>query len=405
MKDKTGKILYIGKAKNLKSRVSSYFQNSENLLPKTKILISLVLKIDYIKVQSELEALLLEANLIKKYNPKYNVDLKDGKSYPYLEITLGEDFPRVFISRKTGNSKSKYFGPYPDAKTLKLILKYVRKIFPFCSCKSHPSSCLYHHLGLCPLPIHKIDKKSYRKIIKKIITFLQGKKNILVKDLKKEMDSCSQEQNYEQASIIKNQLLKIEELGNLKISPLSYLENPNLLSDIIREELTDLKNVLSLKTLPKRIECYDISNTSGTLATGSMVVFKNGEADKKEYRRFKIKNSQTPNDLLMLSEVFERRFNNNWPLPDLIIVDGGKTQLTVLERLQERHKLKIPSISLAKKFEEIYVKQEKIILPASSPALFLLQKIRDEAHRFARSYHLYLRSKNLFSAHHKDLSH
>lgn len=389
----------MGKAKSLKNRVASYFQNPGGLLPKTKLLVKNIFSLDYILVQSELEALLLEANLIKKYRPKYNVSLKDSGSYPLIKITVNEDYPRVFSTRKIEKDKALYFGPYPDAKSLKYLLRLIRKIFAFCSCKTHPRSCLYHHLGLCPLPVHKIKKRQYKKIIKNIILFLEGKKGRTVEGLQIEMKKSIKNLEFEKSAKLKNQIENIRYFTQKNISPSVYEENPNLLNDLRERELLELQKVLGLKNRLKRLECYDISNLQGSNATGSMAVITNGFLDKSQYRRFKIKSKFTPDDYEMLREVLTRRFKNNWPLPDLLIIDGGAGQLSVLIEVLRKNNLQIPALGLAKKIEEIYFqngeKVSRLILRTDSPALQILTRLRDEAHRFAKSYHLKLRSNFL----------
>jgi len=393
--------LYIGKAKNLKSRVKSYFQ-TKNLGLKTKILVSQIKDISYIRVASEIEALLLEANLIKKYQPKYNIELKDNKSYPFIKITIHEEYPRILSVRKIEKDKAKYFGPFPNTSSLRYVLKLLRKMFPYCTCKNHPKSCLYASLGLCPHPKHEIGIIEYKKNINRIISFLEGHKTLVTNDLKREMEKNAKNQNFEIADKLKNQIQIINDLTNPKITPSQYIENPNLIFDRRNEELSDIRKTFNLANNPVRIECYDISNISGKEATGSMVVFINGEESKKDYRRFKIKSKNTPDDTLMLKEVFRRRFNNsNWPYPDLIVVDGGKGQLSSLISVLDEIKQKIPSIALAKKKEEIFMeKNEKIVmitLPKNFPALNLLIRLRNEAHRFAKNYFILLHEKRFFN--------
>jgi len=387
----------VGKANSLKNRVSSYFQSPSKLLPKTKLLVKNISSLDFILVQSEIEALLLEANLIKKYKPKYNISLKDGGSYPLIKITVKEDFPRITSTRKLEKDGSLYFGPYPDAKSVRYVLKLIRRIFTYCSCKSHPSSCLYHHLGLCPLPVHKIDKIAYRKIVKNIVLFLEGKKEKIVNNFVKEMDKASKNEDFEKAGYLKKQIENITYLTQKNISSSAYEENPNLLSDLRLKELTNLQKVLGLNKIPERLECYDISNLQGSNATGSMVVITDGFIDKSQYRRFKIKTKNSPDDYEMLREVLTRRFNNDWTHPDLLIIDGGPGQLSAAMEILKVNHLQITCIGLAKKFEEIYYqnkdKTDKLVLAKDSPALQILMRLRDESHRFAKSYHLKLRSK------------
>lgn len=354
--------------------------------------------ISHIVVQTELEALLLEANLIKKYQPKYNVELKDGKSYPLIKITLKEDYPRVILARREEADGSRYFGPYPDTKTLRFLLRRIRFLFPFCSCRNHPRSCLYHHLNLCPLPEHEMNKEEYQKTIKKIVLFLDGKKTLVVKNLQKDMERAARNLDFEKAAGIKKQLERIETFTKSPVSPENYEENPDLLKDRRQKELDALSEILHLHAYLKRIECYDISNLSGKEATASLVVLTDGEIDKSQYRRFKIRTKNQPDDYAMLKEVFFRRFKHReWEMPDLMVVDGGRGQLNILLEVQQSLKLQIPSIGLAKKYEEIHTPVSIIRLPADNPSLLILKKIRDESHRFAKKYHHLLRSKKFLS--------
>ena len=400
-------ILYAGKAKSLRKRVSSYFVNSDRLLPKTRILISQVKKIKAITVSSEIEALLLEANYIKKYTPKYNVRLADGKAYPLIRITVEDKFPKVLIARRVTDKKSLYFGPFPNSQALYLVLKSVRRIFPYQSVLNHPKKiCLYHHLGLCPCP-EVLNDQEYKKNIKHLIDFLNGKTKKVIKDLKNERNKLSKSEEFEKASVLQKKLDAINYITNPLYQTFDYKVSVNLKGDYLKKQMNDLIEILGrngvlIKKLD-RIECYDISNISGTNATGSMVVFTNGEKDSQWYRKFKIKYSPDlpnfPNDFAMIEQVLKRRMKHNeWPMPDLIIVDGGKGQVSATIKaltIQPLSHLTIPVIGLAKREETIITSDLKeISLPKNSDALKLVMKIRDEAHRFANSYHRKLRSKN-----------
>ena len=401
--DKSGQIIYIGKSRSLKKRVASYFQNN-NLGPKTNLMISQVKDIKFIKVFSEFEAILLEANLIKDNQPFFNAQAKDDKNPLYIKIT--NDIVPLISTTRQQKTKGGVFlkGPFTSAKTAKDILKIVRRIFPYCNHKNPKKPCLYVHLGLCPYPYEsKTALVKYHKNITRIKKLLNGQSKILIRELKKDMQNLSLFQLYEQADEIKKKILQLEFLSTTYHAPKEFLERPTLVDDITLSKLKDLQIVLNLKKNPRRIECYDISNISGLLATGSMVVFKNGQKSKDQYRKFKIKFSKKPDDYRMLSEVLTRRFKNKWPLPDLIIIDGGKGQLNCALNVLGRFKLDIPVISLAKRFEEIYTPY--LVLPIrllkASQARQLSQEIRDEAHRFAISYHRLLRSKQLLNANYK----
>lgn len=350
----------------------------------------------------------MEANYIKKYKPKYNVRLTDGKAYPFIKITSSDRYPKVLIARRIGDegiNKSTYFGPYPTAGAMRLVLRTIRKIFPFQSVLNHSKKpCLYYHLGLCPCPLvfdSQTLRKEYKNNIKHIIYFLKGNTKKVIRDLEIERGSLSKNQEFEKASLAQK---RIEAVRLITSSYYSFYDggvNPNLIEDKRSLELSLLKRILKDNDVEvqnlARIECYDISNISGQFATGSMVVFVNGEEDRSLYRKFRIRFTDThkPNDFAMLSEVIHRRLNHDeWPLPDLIIIDGGKGQVSSAYKAVEQKKLNIPVIGLAKKFETIVTSDLKEVkIPDNSPALHLVMRIRDEAHRFALSYHRKLRSK------------
>ena len=398
-------MLYVGKAINLKSRVRSYFTNQKNLGEKTRNLVTQIAKIKTIRVESEIESLLLEANLIKKYQPKYNIKLTDGKAYPLIRITIKDKYPKVLVARKTNDPKSLYFGPFPNATAMRLVLKTVRRIFPFQSVINHPDKpCFYYHLGLCPCP-GVFNDKQYKLTIRHIIKFLNGQTKSVIRDLEKERNVLSKNQQFEKAAEIQIKIDAITLVTSKFYAPFEYEKNPNLREDIRNNELELLKNELISKgTLVKklrRIECYDISNTSGKNATGSMVVFINGEKDSSLYRKFKIRDTYNdlPNDFAMMEEVIRRRLQHKeWGEPDLIIVDGGKGQISSALKALGLENLKIPVVGLAKQ-EEIIITSDfkEIRLPKESSHLLLVMRIRDEAHRFAITYHKKLRAKSIYN--------
>lgn len=403
--NKQNDVLYVGKANNLKSRVSSYFVKSAILGEKTKVLVSQVHKIRITIVESELEALLLEAFYIKKFRPKYNIRMSDDKSYVMIKITIKYSYPAVLLTRRNNDPKSIYFGPYPNSGAVKLVLKTIRKVFPYQSVLNHPRRiCLYNHLGLCPCPpifdsAH--FKKEYNKNIRGIIRILNAQSSKIVKEFEKKRDNFSRHENYEEAQKLQKKINALKIITEPFHRPFEYDVNPNLRIDLRRHELTELSQILAVKKL-QRIECYDISNTQGTHATGSMVVFVKGEKDATLYRRFKIKKDGSPNDFAMIKEVLERRFKRGgWEKPDLIIVDGGKGQVSAAQSVLSVNKIKIPLIGLAKREETIVIKEsdnvfKEVLLPKNSKALHLIMRIRDEAHRFAITYHKKLRSKFSF---------
>lgn len=406
--DKNKKIIYIGKAANLKNRVLSYWRKNADHSPAKFSMMKKIIKISWIKTDSEIEALLLESNLIKKHQPQYNVSLRDDKRYVYIKISTEEEFPRIFISRKLDRS-GKYFGPFVSAEAVKETLKTIRKIWPFRSCWILPkSTCLYYHIGKCPGPCEdKISKSDFQKIIKQIRLFLEGKRRRVVKEIESEI-KIKEEGGKENLKIAKS--LKYT-LFNLK----KVLEHANILSliDKYAGDVVELAKILNLSKIPQRIEGYDVSNIFGQEAVGSMVVFKDGEADKNEYRKFKIKTlPEISNDTAMLKEILNRRFKHSlknstdkWPLPDLIIIDGGKGQVNAGAKILKEQKLDIPIIGLSKgngrrssmAKDKIFFTDEKspLELPLASPGLHILKRVRDEAHRFAIEYYRKLKSKKL----------
>ncbi len=398
-KNKSGKVLYVGKAIDLKSRVSQYF-NGQDTRPQIKNLILQINSLETIEVFSEIEALILEANLIKKYLPPFNIKLTDDKDYLYIKIT-NDEFPKVITARKKELLSAKvFFGPFPSSNTVRITLKKLRKIFPWCSGSlKNNKACFYSHLKLCPGSCAgKINKEEYNKIINRLIKFLNGQKMQVINDLETEMKQYSKNREFESAQDIKKTIDGINYLTQ-KNNAQIYLENPNFVEDQNNLSLIELKKDLGLKEIPERIECFDISNISGKLATGSLVVLNNGDFDKKWYRKFKI-NLETvgSNDVSMMKEVIGRRLKHSeWPMPDLILVDGGRGQVCAANYELRTTNYELPAFGLAKKREWVYSSDGEIIkLPKSSKSLRLLQKIRDEAHRFALSYHQKLRKKSLF---------
>jgi len=397
--DKNKNVIYVGKAKNLKLRISSYFR-LKNLGSKTNQMIKNALDIKWILVASEIEALLLEAKLIKSEKPKYNTILKDDKNHLFIKVTKDE-IPQVTLTRREKPSqKVLLFGPFPSASTARRVLVTLRRIFPYCSHRRKPKSCLYIHLGLCPNPYQSEESiQKYKKNIKKIIMFLSGKQKKLTANLIGEMELLSKGQKYEEALKIKKQIEDLNYVSQQVKKPEEYLQNPNLIEDIRKETLKKAKDDLNLPKLPERIEGYDISNIGGKFATGSMAVFTNAAPDKSQYRKFKIKLENKPDDTAMIAEVLKRRFGNNWSKPDLIIIDGGRGQLNCALAAVKWANLEIPVISLAKRFDEIYTSTLKspLKLEKGEPTLKLLQYLRDEAHRFALNYHRKLRASSLLN--------
>lgn len=365
-------------------------------------MISQVRKVKTIEVNSEIESLLLEANLIQKYYPKYNIRFADNKAYPFIKITVKDKYPKVLTSRRTDDKKAIYFGPYPNVGAMRLVMKLTRRIFPYQSVQNHPKKlCLYNHLELCPCPEITNDPR-YKNNIKHLIDFLKGKTAKVIKDLEKERETQSKNENFEEAMRIQSQIKSIKEITSPVYKPLEYEGNPNFKEDIRKQELNELIKILKsyYSNLEKldRVECYDISIISGKFATGSLVVFTDGEKDSKWYRRFKIRKEGKTDDFAMMKEVLRRRMRHNeWPIPDLIVVDGGKGQVSSASSILREHNLSTPLVGLAKR-EEIIITSDfqEVVLPKDSKALHFVMRIRDEAHRFAITYHRLLRSKRLF---------
>ena len=401
--DEKGTILYVGKAKNLKNRVSSYFANRKNLLGKTASLVEQVKKIKVIPVESEIEALLLEANLIKKYTPKYNIRLTDGKAYPLIRITTKEAYPAVLTARRPDDKNSLYFGPYPNSSAVRNVLRLLRKIFPYQSTTNHQKHiCLYNHIGLCPCAsvIRTTQaREDYKRTIHHIIDFLEGKTHKVIKELEKERDSYAKKELFEEAQHTQKQINQIVYITKPTHKPFEYETNPNLRTDLRMQEMLSLQQILQNHgvsvDLPTRIECYDNSNIQGTNPTSSMVVLTDGEIDKSQYRKFKVRDVKGPNDFATMQEVFRRRLRHEeWPYPSLFIVDGGKGQISSAKEVLEELGVNIPLVGLAKREETIITSDfQEIHLPKSAPALHLVMKIRDEAHRFAITFHRKLRSQ------------
>lgn len=523
MHDKDGVVIYVGKAKNLKNRVSQYFRNSPKP-SKVQAMVDSVDHFDYFITMSEMDALALESNLIKKYQPFYNILLKDGKQFPYIKINVKEPFPKLEIVRKVKNDGAKYFGPYFAGLDAREIIKAVNAAFKIRTCNNKitedsriPRECLNYSLGLCSAPCTKrISKEDYAKEIDKVINFLNGNDEEIQKILQEKMLLAAENQNFESAVIYRDRLKMIDKLKQRVVANLpkdidkdifayqtdglsgvvtvmvvrggkilgvmnypcldaeleesqtlfnfiaQYYQNMIIPHDIVvSHELPDenllqeylgkklnivysphgvnktlldmakenakeylnkhiekerlkynntlgalkvLKEKLGLSRIPLRMECYDISNISGTNKVCSMVVFKNGEPSKKDYRKFKIKYVKGSNDFASLQEALTRRLirlknqdgESFSERPDLLIIDGGKGQLSACyEVLTEQECLGIDMISLAKRIEEVFKPNisEPTLLKPGSAELKMLQRIRDEAHRFAITFHRQIRTK------------
>ena len=413
---KGGTPIYIGKAINLKRRVSSYFDL--DLEGKTAKMVSEADELSYIQVGSELEALLLEAKLVRVNMPKYNIALKDDKHPLYIQITK-EVYPRVITVRKIDLSTIKAianYGPFPSSTNVRSVLKMIRRIFPYSDHKIGKRPCLYSHIGLCnPCP-NMIEmtsdksqiinwKRKYMGNIRNIKSILDGKIRRVQSGLVKEMRKASDIQDYEQASQIRDQIERIEYITRPQMPTDYYIQNPNLYEDVKKHELDGLSKILrdvkfKIPDSLKRIECYDIAHLAGTNATASMVTFINGEADKTFYRHFRIRQAKGNSDVDSLKEVIKRRISHledSWGKPDLIIVDGGVPQVNAFNSILNQNKVGIPVVGIAKNPDRLIVGDSKIKLEGN--VLHLVSRMRDEAHRFARRYHHKLVSNELIGKH------
>ena len=524
MHDAEGKVIYVGKAVVLKNRVRSYFRNLASHTPKVKAMVAKIAEIETIVTSSEVEALILECNLIKKYRPRYNISLKDDKTYPYLKVTLQEDFPRLYMTRRLLRDGSKYYGPYADAGAMHATVKLLRSMFPLRTCrKMNPDRpCLNYHIKRCLAPCAGyVSKDEYGQMIKSVCMVLDGRTTELERDLKQRMQAAAEDYAFEEAARLRDQLQAVERLnesqkavtnngGDMDIigfaqdmtgnclqiffvrkgkligrdnfflqdggeaqqevltafikqyyndatfipreivlpqlpeaeeqqlieawlsgkaerkvelfvpqrgvkRELLQLANDNalkLLSERLRKGSLSLKNdeqaaeelqqALGLEHSLERMDCFDISHTQGSETVASMVVFRKGSISKKDYRKYKIVSAEgKPDDFKSMQEVVYRRYKDYEDLPNLVVIDGGKGQLSsALEVIRGLGLADLPVVGLAKREEEIFIPHQStsILLDRDSAALHLIQRIRDEAHRFAITFHRKLRGKrNLVS--------
>ena len=523
MKDAAGKIIYVGKAVVLKNRVRQYFQSSRNHTPKVRAMVAKVADFEFIMTASEVEALILECNLIKKHRPRYNISLKDDKSYPYVKVTLQDDFPRVFLTHRIVKDGARYFGPYTNVTAVHESLKLLRRLFPLRNCKTlQDRPCLEYHIKRCLAPCAgKISKEEYDGMIRSVLLFLEGRTADVEKELEYRMRKAAEAYHFELAARLRDQLAAVKKVAEkqnivtgagdqdaigmarseigvcvqvffirsgkmigrehfllqgsedesdeallaaflqqyyhratfipreillpMDLAEVSLLETwlaekkgakvqllvpqrgtkhdivamaasnaEKFLSDEaarIRQAnaqtlgaVEELGRYLGLKNPPNRMECFDISHIQGSETVASMVVFEGGLPKKSDYRRFKINSTEgKPDDFLSMREVTQRRYGDlpESELPDLIVIDGGKGQLSsALEIIRGAGHKDVPVVGLAKQFELVFREGESdpVVLPRHSQALYLIERIRDEAHRFAITYHRNLRGKrNLVS--------
>ncbi len=413
-KNARGQIIYVGKAAVLKNRVRQYFQDSRVRDAKTDVLVTEIADTDWIVVESEIDALFLESEMVKRYKPRYNILLQDDKSQLFVRISMNEPYPSISFTRQPLDDGADYFGPYYNGFAVKKALRYLRKVFPYSTHATMPGRlCLQYHLGLCPgVEEQKISSSEYKKSLRKLMLYLKGERLKLIKQLESEMATTAKKQQFEAAAKLRNQIYNLKELQK------QILFSDREFMDISKDQaLSGLSQLLGIG-IPRRIEGYDISHMSGTNNVASMVVASNGLADKAEYRKFKMRIPGN-NDFAHMHEVISRRFSGDhmdWPKPDLLLIDGGKGQLgAALDALGEKG-VHIPAVGLAKRLEEIVIHKERsgvelnklaypeafitendefyvVLLPKDSHIVKLVQRIRDESHRFAVSYHTVLKRK------------
>jgi len=388
-------ILYIGKSVNIKARVNSHLQNAK-ISAKEAAIVSQSDRLDYIVTDSEFKALLLEAQLIRRYRPKYNIIWKDNKSYLYIKITVKEKFPKVLVVRRENDRRSLYFGPFSSRKVIEEVLSEIRRVIPFCTQpRLSQKACFYAKINLCnPCPnIIKTKKELllYRHNIRQVVQILAGRTDVVSKRLLGQIVFFSNRENYEEALKYRNKLRILDKL----IYRSHYSETENLIYNQSQKALDQLKSMLAADADFERIECYDVSNLAQKQATGSMVVFSRGLADRGNYRRFKIRIRSGASDMSMLKQVIARRFQRPWPKPGLIVVDGGKPQLKAVRSVIKRCAPQTRLIGLAKNPDRLIIDGTTVRPKSDNFGFQLLRQIRDESHRFAKKYHLFLRRRSM----------
>lgn len=419
-KDDKGEIIYVGKAARLSNRVRQYFQASRSRDPKTEALVREIANVDWQVVDSELEALFLEAELIRRYMPRYNILLRDDKAMSYVRIDYDSDYPTVSTTRRPLDDGARYFGPYSSTQTIRQALKMLRRVFPFATRRipGQKRVTLHYHLGLDPgLEEGRTTIEDYRANLRKLIAVIQGKRKSIENEIERDMRRAAKDHEFERAAKLRNQLLNLQSISQ------QVLFSDKEFLDISKDHaLDEMVNLLSLDKFPKRIEGYDISHQQGTDVVASMVVFTNGVSNKSEYRKFKTKLNHN-NDFYNMNETIKRRLSEknlkSWGKPDLVLIDGGKGQLdAAIKARDEMGCATIPFIGLAKREEQVVIQKGKSNVSLNTPMLNkiggfaaesedfvlvnvphntnmvkLLQRIRDESHRFAVSYHSVLKTK------------
>lgn len=413
-KDKAGEIIYVGKAAVLKNRVRQYFQSTRDMDVKTRALVAEIDDTDWIETESEIDALFLESEMVKRYMPRYNILLRDDKSQMFVRIDMKSEWPHVSFTRNPSDDGADYYGPYYNGFAVKKALRYLRKVFPYYTkpTKQTERADLDVHIGLSPRP--DVSSDEYKTSLKKLIRYIEGGRKTITKEIEKEMRLAAKLHDFENAARLRNKLSDLRELQQkIMFGDKEFL-------DISKDQaLRDLTDLLGLKKIPARIEGYDISHMGGTNVVASMVVFSNGVSDRANYRKFKTRIEHN-NDFYNMNETLMRRLSEknlkSWGKPDLVLIDGGKGQLDAALQARDERNQTMPFIGLAKREEQIVIKhndssvtinREKlkeldgystvtddftlINLPHSTHIVKLLQRIRDESHRFAVSYHTVLK--------------
>jgi excinuclease ABC subunit C len=416
-KDSAGEIIYIGKAANLRNRVRQYFQKSRAIDPKTDALVAEIADIEWTEVETEADALFLEAELIRRYYPRFNILLRDDKSLQFVRIDYKSDYPTVAMVRRPLDDGAEYFGPYINGFAVKKALRYLRQAFPYAISRSNSQkrASLYYHLGLDPgLEEGRTSLSEYRANLRKLMKYLRGGRVGVMRDIERDMKRAAKTKDFEQAAKLRNQLQALQQLSR------QILFSDRELQDASKDQaLVDLASLLQMAQPPRRIEGFDISHMQGTDTVASMVVFASGLPDKASYRKFKMRTLGN-DDFAHMAETVRRRLRDEnvkkWGTADLILIDGGKGQLTAALKARDDCQKNIPMIGLAKRQEEIiihktgsladanvqaiiktakamdaYIRESddfiNLELPQNSHVVKLLQRIRDESHRFAVSYH------------------
>lgn len=416
-KSASGEIIYVGKAAILKNRVRQYFQKSRDIDAKTRALVLEIADTDWLETESEIDALFLESELVKRYKPRYNILLRDDKSQIFVRIDMKNKWPHVSFTRNPSDDEAEYFGPFYNGHAVKKALRYLRRIFPHFVKPpiENMRPGLDSHIGLEPSP--EMSSDQYKTILRQLIRYINGGRKDLIRDLEKDMKKAAEVHDFETAARLRN---RIRNLGELQQR---IMFGDKEFIDISKDyALQDIKELFNLSATPKRIEGYDVSHMGGTNVVASMVVFSNGVSDRNEYRKFKTKIEHN-NDFYNMNETLLRRLNErnlkSWGVPDLILIDGGKGQLDAALKARAEKNQNTPMIGLAKKQEQIILMKNSgimlnyqklnllkgimmesdsfitINLPTSSHIVKLLQRIRDESHRFAVSYHSVLKRRKM----------